>query len=125
MKIIATLAVATLAALLCGCNKPSQPTVQKWEYKVVEKENFEHQMADLAFKEMVTNGAAWQADTASAINNTGTFLLDVDLAEQGKQGWELVSAIPLTETTHPVAHDEIIAAVRTGEVILIFKRPAQ
>lgn len=116
--------------LLCGCNKPdSVPPIQKWEYKVVEVENFEHSMYDDAFK----NGVDLEKVHA-AESGAGDFHLDVDSANAkefgkygldinmlGQQGWELISAIPQTET---IKADSFINT-RTGKIILIFKRPAQ
>jgi hypothetical protein len=130
---------AICGLFLCGCNKsPVVPPIQKWEYKIVEVENFEHRMEESAQSEISTNSEAGLQDIASARFDAGDFHLDqppgketdleqfgLDIYALGQQGWELVSAIPQTETTHPVSHDDVIASVRTGKVILIFKRPAQ
>ncbi|MGD1089809.1 MAG: hypothetical protein ABR955_13975 [Verrucomicrobiota bacterium] len=133
------LCIIAAAALLCGCNKPTEtPLLQKWEYKIVEVENFAHSMQGYYESEAKTN--LNESVTGMALENEdiGEFNLDqppgnsTDLGQYGmsinvlgQEGWELVSAIPQTETTHPINHDEIIASVRTGKIIFIFKRPIE
>jgi hypothetical protein len=44
-------AIAILAlGFFCGCSKPvAEPAIQKWEYKVVEVENYDHFVEDKAY----------------------------------------------------------------------------
>ncbi len=107
------------AALLCGC----QP---KWEYKTVTIDNL---AADAAF--LLLNDKAKSATEAmkgydSANASPGTFNLETptvlgitntpdSLNHLGREGWELVSAVPQIET--------LKSNIRTGKIILIFKRP--
>jgi hypothetical protein len=61
---------------LSGCNKsPVVPPIQKWEYKIVEVENFEHRMEESAQSEISTNSEVGLQDIASAsiiFKNHGT-----------------------------------------------------
>jgi hypothetical protein len=125
-----------ITILVCGCNKPpSAPVVQKWEYKVIEVENFEHSMKEQAEAESSTNIDQAIKDENYANADAGDFNLNIvgaeslgwkekyaaDLDKLGKDGWELVAAIPQTETLKA----EDFSNTRTGKIILIFKRSAQ
>jgi hypothetical protein len=118
------------AALLAGCGKPTTALAPvRWEYKTVEMENYEHFRESVFYYEIETNAEVGLEHTAASLRSDGSFLFSlsgkygVDFNSLGSEGWELVSAIPQIETTHPISHDEVIAAVRTGKIILIFKRP--
>lgn len=141
MKTALCLLAATV--LLSGCSKSAAPAgVTKWEYKVVTFENFEHHMHELADQEFTTNTDLGLQDLVYADRDAGDFHLDffptnvadlnnsmsTDIYSLGNQGWELVSAVPQTETIY--AKDDVGSSreysnVRTGKIILIFKRPAQ
>jgi hypothetical protein len=145
----AILAIITIATLLCGC-KPTAPAtapIRKWEYKVVTVDNFARYMEQAAFEEMRTNGADWEQHDRDAKSGAGDFHLDgstqtdtmIDLNQIGADGWELVAAIPQTETLPGVDFDDGTVYnpdtgkldpkisrfdnTRTGKIILIFKRP--
>lgn len=143
------------AALLCGCTKvPSTPVASKsetpmrWEYKVVEVDNFEGEMKADAHREMLTNAPDWLQHSRAADSASGNFVLNgsaamgkygAPLYDLGYDGWELVSAIPQTETIPDAEKfhgQDFIAGklqdgythfsnIRTGKIILIFKRPAK
>jgi hypothetical protein len=131
--------VATL--LLAGCNKPvpvvQPPAAQHWEYRVEEVSNSEDYNIRAAFQEVKTNIIAAERHLGAAQRNAGGFILvtspgdgwrrdsAIDISKIGAEGWELVSAIPQCETIY--ATDDITEQkypnVRTGKIILIFKRP--
>jgi hypothetical protein len=147
------LCLLTLAALLCGCNKTAAPDASaspRWEYKTVTVKNFAGVMKDVAYQEMLTNAPDWQKHERSADSGSGDFHLDsggqmgeygADLRQLGSDGWELVSAVPQIETVadaesfHGQDYDAASSSlkdgythfsnVRTGQIILIFKRPAR
>jgi hypothetical protein len=132
---------------LTGCSKPPQTfTPQHWEYKVVTVENIEHSMKEDAYTVMQTNSDLGLKQVRTADADYGDFYLDlgdatgkysVNIQALGKDGWELVSAVPQIEAV-PNAEadgDEYDAEtktfstikftnIRTGKIILIFKRPA-
>jgi hypothetical protein len=122
-----TFTVLLAAALLCGCNKSAPPTLAaptKWSYKVVEMENSEHQIESEAFKK--SGQDMLDAKNSSRLRSGDFyFLYYKELDAAGVDGWEMVAVIPQTETTHPIGQDGIIASVRTGKIIFIFKRPSQ
>ena len=116
-----TFTVLLLGAALCGCQKPPPPgVIQKWEYKTLTLENSEHAAEEYYRSQLYTNTAAL---SFMDLNRSATGDFDLDFGSLGGGGWELVSAIPQLETTHLTGHDEIISAVRTAKIILIFKRP--
>ena len=121
--------------------------VKRWEYKIVEVDNFAHYLKDEAFKEFDTNAALGLKDVRSADSSAGTFGLDyengkygIDLPQLGADGWELVSAVPLLETlpwveyqygtiynsdTHQLDPNiQKFNNIRTGEIRLVLKRVA-
>ncbi|HEX5398842.1 MAG TPA: hypothetical protein VFY06_07325 [Verrucomicrobiae bacterium] len=114
-----------LAALIfCGC----KPKVQQWEYEILEVDNFAHFEQQQAETEMLTNIDQAVSNINDAKQSAGEFHLDnaaqqdhynTWLTKSGLQGWELVSAIPQTETMN----GKDFKNVRTGKIILIFKRP--
>ncbi|HEY2329170.1 MAG TPA: hypothetical protein VGI63_05095 [Verrucomicrobiae bacterium] len=136
-------------ALICGCNKPTAtaPARIQWEYKVVQVENYARQLKDSAFAEMRTNQALGLQHWRDAWNDRGNFYLDslgagndysVDFSQLGSDGWELVAALPQTETLPGVEYQDgstfnpntekldpniqKFNNMRTGKIIFIFKR---
>jgi hypothetical protein len=125
------LCLVTSTALLCGCGqKPSH-----WDYKVVTVENHAHKAAIDAMIGPSTNALdQWRA----AKRDDGDFY-DLDIDELGHKGWELVSALPQTETVPDADFDDTpvynpttqqmdpnrvrFSNIRTGKIVLIFKRP--
>ena len=112
-----TAGIILAAALLCGCTKipspttPSIPTAPakavRWEYKIVTVKNFAGYMKSAAYQEMTTNGPDWEKHSRSADSDDGNFTLDgsskmgdygSDIYQLGQDGWELVAAVPQTET---------------------------
>ena len=116
-----------MALMFCGCNvKHVSNERAEWEYKTVAIENDEHGMEQFYFSQMQTNDDAVNMIESSR-KNVGEFDFDNpknDLDQYGRDGWELVSAIPQTEAMHPAGHGDgsIIASVRTGKITLIFRR---
>lgn len=113
------IAILITALLLCGCHK-----TRLWEYKVVELENSAHHL--------VAGSVDLSGKYLDAQKEPGDFKLDsleapdafnTDLNNLGSDGWELIAAVPQTETEHPV--DKSPSNIRTGKIILIFKRPAK
>ena len=112
---------------MCGCGKERVPAAQKWQYLTVECENYVHSEEDAASKKgdhtMENTYREWP----------GSFSINVrlgtekwaNLDELGSSGWELVSAVPQTETIYPryPSDKQSQANIRTGTIIFIFKRP--
>ena len=107
---------------------------RRWDYKVVEVENFNHHMKEVAFNEFLTNEAEGSKHIHFAEDDPGDFHLDsggsadkygADLYQLGSDGWELVSAVPQSETLPGVETSlgDKYNNVRTGKIILILKRP--
>lgn len=132
--------------LLPGCSKPPAPV--KWEYEVITVENTEHWYWQMSYHEMETNSAGALEHMRANKADAGGFSLDfatkdygADIRAEGRDGWELVSAVPQLETVPDAEYDAgdtynadtgkftprrlPFANVRTGKVILIFKRPSQ
>ena len=148
MKIIVS--VLFTAVLLCGCQKPETPKpatnkIQRWEYKVVSVECYAHHMAHMAMLQLGTNSDWAFQQMSSAESLSGFFDIvsfpsvhdyssdlperySPDLPKLGSDGWELVSAVPLLETMPRAEYGrgdqtKVYSNMRTGEIILIFKRP--
>lgn len=118
--------ILAAAALLCGCGqKQADVPAPRWEYKVVVAENDAHHQESMYWQQVQTNS---QAMDFASLERRGVGDFDFqdknNLDRLGTEGWELVSAIPQTETMHPPNNDFAIDAIRTGKIILIFKRPA-
>jgi hypothetical protein len=127
--------------LLAGCNKPAPagqpPAARHWEYRVEEVENYETTDAYNAVQEMKTNPIMGNARYELAQSVGGIFHFShpprpgsgphsaLDISALGAEGWELVSAIPQGETTYATdfSTHQNYPNVRTGKIILIFKRP--
>jgi hypothetical protein len=92
------IAIFFAAFLLCGCQKPATDT--RWQYRVFEMENM--------YK--------YSPEKISSFDSTEHFN---DFEKLGTNGWELVSATPLLETTYPESARPFI---RTEKVLLIFKK---
>ena len=124
MKPGTTILTIILAALLCGC-RPA-----KWEYKVEVVPNTAIAAESAALSEAVKNETSGDEHLRDAKRDAGEFKLDeisgpFQLYKYGINGWELVAAIPQTETIGD-AHNysgEKFSNVRTRNIILIFKRP--
>ena len=105
---------------LVGCSKAGSEAGRHWEYKVVEVENDKFkEMAD-AFKEKPVDENRVELLAGLPGNFDFNAKPEESLDELGKQGWELVAAIPQTETEFDTGLPK--ANVRTGVIILIFKR---
>jgi len=115
--------ILLVAALLCGCGP------KKWDYKIVEIDNSAHaDRSDISAQYATLDADTFIKKTDEALADSGKFEFyptnfTSGMWGLGNDGWELVAVIPQIETTHPVGHDEVISAVRTAKVILIFKRP--
>jgi len=110
--------VGVMMMALGGCKPQATTRVApaKWEYKVVQIANVNHKVRDDAMKKSpIDIGVVNYADETD-----GEF--SYDIYELGYQGWELVAAIPQTETVDSLNKKQ---NVRTGNVHLIFKRPAE
>ncbi len=120
MKTILCLVAAV--ALLAGCSKPASAIRVKWEYQTVEVENYEHKAGQTASTNAPIN---WQDVQVFDALPGGFFFDDQNLNKLGSDGWELVSSIPQIETMSDAAlsasHE--FNNIRTGKIILIFKRP--
>jgi hypothetical protein len=126
----------------------AESKIQRWEYKVVTVENFAGYLKESAFQESLTNTDLGLKHDRDADSGAGSFLFDgaqgggkyyADLYYLGNDGWELVSAVPQLETVpdaekfHGQDFDSASGTlkdgythfnnVRTGKIILIFKRP--
>ena len=123
MKTLSALLCAICAsAFICGC-KPAPTIATKWEYKTVEADNYAHAAVQEAYLVMKTNSDQGLRDIRSSENSIGGFWMD-DLYKYGQDGWELVAAVPQIETVDAKDYDDRrIANVRTGKIILLFKRP--
>jgi len=143
----ATITILITTALLCGC-KPSASvplSANKWEYKVVTVKNFEYYMQEEAYKngtdlDKIRNAKSGAGDFQLVVTGPSWKGSDygVDLNALGQEGWELVSAVPQAETVPDAETGErwdpnkasfssyrSFNNVRTGKVILIFKRPVK
>jgi len=134
------------ASLLAGCSRRATQPPSGWEYKVVSVENSDHGIVNSASAMMQTNVVAALKAVRLAKADAGSFHLESGpngeysdyINVLGAQGWELVSAVPQIETI-PDAEQEVGTAfnpdtktlassffrfsnVRTGRIILIFKR---
>jgi hypothetical protein len=132
------------AALLCGCNK-------KWEYKVVEFRNSEGIATTELFLSKTNSTHEWLTKLDEANSSAGLFSLEMmppiagikgnttispDLDTMGKEGWELVAAVPQIETIagakfpdgidysdgKAVEKQSTFSNTRTASIFLIFKR---
>jgi hypothetical protein len=124
MKTIIVLLLAsavTAAALLCGCQKAAAPI--RWEYKMVALENYEHEAAHAAYKGMDTNQKQGLYEMQQADGSAGDFSFTKEVKELGRDGWELVAAVPQTETIDAKFRAGSSANIRTGKILLVFKRP--
>ncbi|HEY1718543.1 MAG TPA: hypothetical protein VGH42_09670 [Verrucomicrobiae bacterium] len=147
------IAILFAALVLCGCNKPAAPALEpkqvRWEYKMITIENNAHGEATRASQKnpmdiemydgALSDSGSFDLDELDAATKEHPELFSVDRA--GKDGWELVSAIPQIETIagakfisgtdyDPASgkvtpHKEIFSNTRTGKIVLIFKRPLQ
>lgn len=137
MKTLFYLLAAT--ALLCGCNQKPAPV--KWEYKEVVVEN------RLDTEHLDLNSTNFLDAYRYEKSDPGDFDFDSPeprkyhqaLDDYGADGWELVSAVPMTETipkaeystgfdysrTPPIEDFKPFINIRTGKIILIFKRPGK
>ena len=137
--------LAVLSTALTGCEpKDTAPhkiifTTQKWDYKSIEIDCYQHEMAKEAFP---TNNAVTDIKLYQyAQSSPGDFrYTDRAIADLGAQGWELVSAVPELETipdadyvgagdlnpnTGKLEPNTFKAVnIRTGKILLIFKKPA-
>jgi len=118
------------AALLCGCHR------QQWEYRVLRFENSASIERSEAFMVRTNTSEEWLKKSAYADYQSGFFNLEEkppiaglkniepDLATLGEEGWELVAAVPQTETIGGAKTDLNVAFsnVRTLNIYLIFKR---
>jgi hypothetical protein len=140
MKLIS---IIITAALLCGCRKPAQraTSIQYWEYKVVTVKNDIGEIEEYEATNKIPSSAIIDCDSDSGefhLNEGGSDDYRVDMDELGREGWELVSAVPQIETV-PGAEKEVgtvfnvgtdkldpnmvkFTNIRTGKIILIFKR---
>jgi len=140
MKIILCLIAITALLTGCGQNPAPQTKIAHWEYKIVMVENFEHAMRHFASAELRTNIDLGLQHLQQSDAAAGNFVLDtgnaemnennsgVDTYKLGNEGWELVSAVPQIETIpdakFSVGRDyKPFVNIRTGKIILIFKRP--
>jgi hypothetical protein len=135
--------------LLSATNSLAQNLDKKkgWDYRVVEVENIAGYMKESAFEEMKTNGAEWMEHSRQADNTSGDFNFDTiiqmgkygaDLAAIGREGWELVAAVPQMETLPLVEYQDgtifnpatgrldpniqKFNNIRTKKIVLIFKK---
>jgi hypothetical protein len=132
-----TIIALLIAALFCGCNKTSAPVMAstakqktQWDYKIITVENFAHALHESAMQEQQTNTILGGRHLLYADNNGGDFDFNTDgktgadFFQLGEDGWELVAAIPQTETVQSMNDVGVPQAnIRTGKIILIFKRP--
>lgn len=124
--------IACFCLIACGCRP-------KWEYQVLRFENSASVDHSETFMSRTNTTAEWLKKLAFADNRTGYFDLEAqppiagmksiepDLATLGKQGWELVAAVPQTETIGDAKVEDgdkevIFSNVRTVNIYLIFKR---
>jgi hypothetical protein len=124
-----TFAAIFLTGLFCcGCDKKI-PIM--WQYKTVEIDNSSH-----AETPGEVGSQAWSDAYHQSKSDAGYFRFystnrDNDLSALGDDGWELVAAIPQTETVpdgetldSPLPKTyRAFSNTRTAKVILIFKRP--
>jgi hypothetical protein len=132
MKAAFVLVLVLVLVLDSGCQKPAAITPPvRWEYKIVEEENFQHYMERSAYTNQIDLGKIRDAK-----NRPGNF--DLDFYQFGQDGWELVCAIPEIETvpdaeyfdgqdyheTEPYFTDRYkhFVNLRTGKILFIFKR---
>lgn len=141
-----TFALLFAAMLLCGCQKTAAPPaatkIQKWEYKVVQVENYAHYTEKMAvLNVMKTNSDLATIEIQYAEKDCGSFDFDstylnekygdqyaVDFDKLGADGWELISAVPKLETLPNVEYGSEVNPhtfnnTRTATIILLFKRP--
>jgi len=135
-----TIFILAAVVLLFGCSKPAEPakfaTATRWEYKSITVENdaykWELNHTGEIVDQYATNSKA--APDYSSWEAARSFEGDFDLNESqaldqaGRDGWELVNAIPVIQTV-PQLEDRVAGTrydnIRTGKIVLIFKRPAR
>jgi hypothetical protein len=123
------LIILSLGALLCGC-QPNQPAPKNWEYRT---EIIESDPAHVATNNAAVYSQLPNADISQAYGTEkfGRFAVSAsDYAKLGRDGWELVSVVPQTETVWPMLKDYSGSSskypnTRTSRLILFFKRPAR
>lgn len=108
MKKLVTFSLGLL--LLSGCSFQTEEEI-KWEYKEVKKAGKK--------QEILLD----DSDYSSRNFSNSTSILN----ELGKEGWELVTVYPLTETVFPNFgnkgyHTGIKENTRTEEIVFVFKR---
>lgn len=102
--------------MLSGCAKQEVAT-RKWQYTTLTIENYLRSSA--SFKAAADDPKPKAFDYKDSA--MGSFSEDKDMQKMGDEGWELVAAIPQTETTFPDSPNRQV--VRTGAIVLFFKRP--
>jgi hypothetical protein len=127
-------------ALLCGCGKPAAPPPAPaihWEYKTVEVENSQHGYL-LRSKTKVASDE-WIEAFRSEKSDPGDFWrLENELDKIGSDGWEIVACMPELESLpqaeffdgqdyhetepHFTPRYKPFVNIRTGKILLIFKR---
>jgi hypothetical protein len=139
-----------LAALLCGCAKHHQQW--EYKIITVENAYHRLSVTASNERMSTTNDDKWIFDDRRARSDAGYFDIEngdtegvnghnfygSKLAEMGANGWELVSAVPQLETSPDAEYlagldyengnngKEIykpFTNIRTGNILLIFKRP--
>jgi len=115
---IRTLFTILIAAFVCGCGKQPKANTfpSRWEYKFLDLDNINHQ---LEIQDRSTNADQLIKRLRTYKGTAGGFnWAEDEIRRSGEDGWELVAAIPQTETE--TGGD--FPNVRTSHVVLIFKR---
>ncbi len=130
MKIHNILMVVMMAAATVGCGRSTSYVF--WEYKIITVENNEHAQESSDAMKLISGTNSDASGVLKDLQYDTTISGDFDLETKvnwnslEQDRWELAAAIPQTETESTKDLDgNVYANVRTGKVILIFKRPVE